>query len=124
MRRITSLGGKADLVIALVLMAFWAWVYVRVWRRRRRLPGSWLIEDVRQFDGKAPDELVTIGRFRNPLDAEVHRVRLQSAGMDCSLMGDILGRTRGPELGIPFVIPTELRVRHEDAQRALDALRG
>jgi hypothetical protein len=119
------LNRSISLILILLLVVFEVWACVRVWRNRRNSPGPsyWLVEDVRQFDGKPTDELVTIGRFRNPLDAEAHRLRLETAGIDCSLLGDILARTRGPEMGIPFVIPTELRVRAEDAQRALDELR-
>jgi hypothetical protein len=100
------------------------YAYIRAWRKRGRLPGSWLVEDMAAFSGKLPDEPVTVGRFRNFLDAEANHVRLEASGIDSTVFGEQVVRSM-PYLQIapPMLFPVELRVRARDAERALEALR-
>jgi hypothetical protein len=110
-------------IVIMASTALSLWVYVRAWRRRGRLPGSWLVDDITPFTGKSADEPVTIGRFRNYLDAEAHHIRLESVGIESTVFGERVVRSM-PYLQIapPMLFPVELRVRAKDAQRALEAL--
>jgi hypothetical protein len=94
---------------------FWMWALISLWKRRRRRHDSreWLAQDAAQFAGLQPNELVTIGRFVSPLDASNCRIRLESLGIDAVVFGEMIPGYRGS---------VDLRVRAEDAERALAAL--
>jgi hypothetical protein len=101
------------------------WVFVRIGRNGWQSPGLnyWLLERFALSPGQDPDEVVTIGWYRNYLPAEVHRIRLECMDVPCVLFGTIISRVYSYiQFGYPIVIPVELRVRAQDAQRALEAL--
>jgi hypothetical protein len=68
--------------------------------------------------GNDPDALVTIGRFIDPLAAEVARSRLESAGLSCFVQGGGLGSL----LPTATVYPILLQVRAADADAAAGLL--
>lgn len=61
-------------------------------------------------------KVVTIAEFNEPLEAEMARMRLQSAGLDVFLSGEN-ARIMEPGLG-----PLQLQVRAEDAEDAMAIL--
>ena len=68
--------------------------------------------------GADPDELVTVGRYRDPIEAELARGQLESDGLACYLQG--LGP--GSLLPTATVYPILLQVRAADADRAREIL--
>ena len=58
------------------------------------------------------DEVVTVARFTEPLEAEMARLRLESAGIETFLSGEN-ARIMEPGLG-----PLQLQVRADDATDA------
>ena len=68
--------------------------------------------------GDDPDDLVTIGRFIDPIAAELARSRLESDGLTCFVQGGGLGSL----LPTATVFPILLQVRAADAQRAAEVL--
>jgi len=63
-------------------------------------------------DIKMADDVVTIAEFNEPLEAEMARLRLQSAGIEVFLSGEN-ARIMEPGLG-----PLQLQVAGEDAEDA------
>ena len=68
--------------------------------------------------GGAEDDLVTVGRFLDPIGAQVARSRLESDGLTCFVQGGGLGSL----LPTATVFPILLQVRAEDSGRALEIL--
>ena len=66
----------------------------------------------------APDGLVTIGRFIDPLAAQFARSRLESDGLTCFVLGDGLGSL----LPTATLFPILLQVAAVDAGRAAEIL--
>ena len=64
------------------------------------------------------DDLVTVGRFIDPIAAEFARSRLESDGLTCFVQGGGLGSL----LPTATVFPILLQVRAEDADRAAEIL--
>jgi len=62
--------------------------------------------------------LVTVGTFLTHIDADLARSALEAAGIESMIVSDDCGGVR-PHLWMAGV---ELRVRDEDAQRALEIL--
>jgi hypothetical protein len=65
-----------------------------------------------------PDELVTVGRFIDPIAAEFARSRLESDGLTCFVQGGGLGSL----LPTATVYPILLQVHAADAGRASEIL--
>ena len=65
-----------------------------------------------------PDDLVTIGRFIDPIAAELARSRLESDGLICFVQGGGLGSL----LPTATVFPILLQVRAADVDRAAEIL--
>ena len=65
-----------------------------------------------------PDDLVTVGRFIDPMAAELARGRLESDGLICFVQGGGLGSL----LPTATVFPILLQVRAADTGRALEIL--
>jgi len=65
-----------------------------------------------------PDDLVTIGRFIDPIAAEFARSRLDADGLTCFVQGGGLGSL----LPTATVFPILLQVRAADADRATEIL--
>jgi hypothetical protein len=72
---------------------------------------------MRSADGD-PDDLVTVGRFIDPIAAEFARSRLESDGLSCFVQGGGLGSL----LPTATVFPILLQVRGADADRAAEIL--
>ncbi len=68
--------------------------------------------------GADPDDLVTIGRFIDPIAAEFARSRLEADGLTCFIQGGGLGSL----LPTATVFPILLQVRMADADRAAEIL--
>lgn len=68
--------------------------------------------------GDDPDELVTIGRFIDPVAAQLARSRLESDGLTCFVQGGGLGSL----LPTATMFPILLQVRAADAERAGEIL--
>ena len=68
--------------------------------------------------GDDPDDLVTIGRFIDPIAAEFARSRLESDGLTCFVQGGGLGSL----LPTATIFPILLQVRAADADRATEIL--
>jgi hypothetical protein len=68
--------------------------------------------------GGDPDELVTVGRYRDPIAAEFDRSRLEADGLACFVQGGGLGSL----LPTATVYPILLQVRADDATRAREIL--
>ena len=64
------------------------------------------------------DDLVTVGRFINAIEAEFARSRLESDGLACFVQGGGLGSL----LPTATVFPILLQVRAGDAARAAEIL--
>lgn len=71
-----------------------------------------------RFPGDDPDDLVTVGRFIDPIAAEFARSRLESDGLICFVQGGGLGSL----LPTATVFPILLQVRVADADRAAEIL--
>jgi hypothetical protein len=65
-----------------------------------------------------PDDLVTVGRFIDPVAAEFARSRLEADGLTCFIQGGGLGSL----LPTATVFPIRLEVRAADAGRAAEIL--
>jgi hypothetical protein len=65
-----------------------------------------------------PDELVTVGRFIDPMAAEFARSRLEADGLTVFLQGGGLGAL----LPTATVFPIRLQVAARDAARAAEIL--
>lgn len=68
--------------------------------------------------GADPDELVTVGRYIDPVAARFDRSRLEADGLTCFLQGEGLGAL----LPTATVYPILLQVRAADAARAAEIL--
>ena len=68
--------------------------------------------------GNDPDELVTIGRFIDPIAAELARSRLEADGLTCFVQGGGFGSL----LPTATVYPILLQVRAGDIDRAVEIL--
>lgn len=68
--------------------------------------------------GGDPDELVTVGRYIEPIAAQLARGRLESDGLTCFVQGGGLGSL----LPTATVFPILLQVRAADAERAAEIL--
>jgi hypothetical protein len=68
--------------------------------------------------GGDPDQLVTVGRYLDPLAAQFDRSRLEADGLACFLQGEGLGTL----LPTTTVYPILLQVRAADAARAAEIL--
>ena len=66
----------------------------------------------------APDDLVTVGRFIDPVAAQFARSRLESDGLVCFVQGGGIGSL----LPTATVFPILLQVRVADAERAAELL--
>ena len=71
-----------------------------------------------QPPGDDPDDLVTIGRFIDPLAAQFARSRLESDGLTCFVQGGGLGSL----LPTATLYPILLQVSASDADRAAEVL--
>ncbi len=72
------------------------------------------------FEGDAepipPEGLVIVGRFENPLEAQIAKGVLESAGVDCFLVGENVNNL------LPAAFRVRLQVRVEDEAAALELL--
>jgi hypothetical protein len=68
--------------------------------------------------GEDPDGLLTVGRYIDPIAAELARSRLESDGLECYLQGLGLGSL----LPTGTFFPILLQVRAADAERAREIL--
>ena len=68
--------------------------------------------------GADPDDLVTVGRFIDPIAAQFARSRLESDGLICFVQGGGLGSL----LPTTIVFPILLQTRAADADRAAEIL--
>jgi hypothetical protein len=68
--------------------------------------------------GDDPDDLVTVGRFIDPVAAEFARSRLEADGLTCFIQGGGLGSL----LPTATMFPIRLEVRAADAERAAEIL--
>jgi hypothetical protein len=75
------------------------------------------VTGVRSADGD-PDDLVTVGRFIDPIAAQFARSRLESDGLTCFVQGGGLGSL----LPTATVFPILLQVRAADVDRAAEIL--
>ena len=71
------------------------------------------------FEGDAeptpPEGLVTVGRFEDPLEAQMAKGMLESAGVDCFLVGENVNNL----LGAAFRVRLQVRMEDEAAAREL-----
>jgi hypothetical protein len=71
------------------------------------------------FEGDAeptpPEVLATVGRFEDPLEAQMAKGMLESAGVDCFLVGENVNNL----LGAAFRVRLQVRVEDEAAAREL-----
>ena len=72
----------------------------------------------RRAAGGDPDDLVTVGRYLDPVAAQFDRSRLEADGLACFVQGGGLGSL----LPTATVFPILLQVRAADAARAADIL--
>jgi len=74
------------------------------------------------FDGDPepapPEGLVTVARFEDPVEAQMARGMLESAGVECFLVGENVNNL----LGAAFRVRLQVRVEDEGAARELLAL--
>jgi hypothetical protein len=73
-----------------------------------------------RFEGDAeprpPEGLVTVGRFRDPTEAQMARGMLEAAGIETFLVGENVNQL------IPSAFRVWLQVRLEDEETALELL--
>ena len=62
------------------------------------------------------DGAVTVGRFESPLEAQMAKGMLESAGVDCSLVGENVNHL------LPAAFRVRLQVRVEDEQAARELM--
>jgi hypothetical protein len=71
------------------------------------------------FEGDAEptplDRLSTVGRFEDPLEAQMAKGMLESAGVECSLVGENVNNL----LGAAFRVRLQVRAEDEAAAREL-----
>jgi hypothetical protein len=71
------------------------------------------------FDGDTeptpPEGLVTVGRFEDPLEAQMAKGMLESAGVECFLVGENVNNL----LQAAFRVRVQVRVEDEGAAREL-----
>jgi Putative prokaryotic signal transducing protein len=74
------------------------------------------------FEGDAeptpPEGLATVGRFESPVEAQIAKGMLESAGVECFLVGENVNNL----LGAAFRV--RLQVRVEDEAEARELLAG
>jgi hypothetical protein len=74
------------------------------------------------FDGDPepapPEGLMTVARFEDPVEAQMARGMLESAGVECFLVGENVNNL----LGAAFRVRLQVRVEDESAARELLAL--
>jgi hypothetical protein len=63
-----------------------------------------------------PEGMVTVGRFESPLEAQMARGMLESAGVDCSLVGENVNNL------MQAAFKVRLQVRQEDETAARELL--
>lgn len=63
-----------------------------------------------------PEGLVIVGRFESPLEAQMAKGLLESAGVDCFLVGENVNNL------LPAAFRVCLQVREEDEAAALDLM--
>jgi hypothetical protein len=72
------------------------------------------------FEGDAdptpPDGLVTVGRFEDPTEAQMAKGMLESAGLDCFLVGENVNNL------MPAAFGVRLQVKAEDESAARELL--
>lgn len=66
-----------------------------------------------------PDELKSVASFTHVVEAELAKIRLESAGIRAVLANEIIARSAGPLLSI---YPVLVQVREEDEGKALEIL--
>jgi hypothetical protein len=73
-----------------------------------------------RFEGDAeptpPEGLVTVGRFQDPVEAQMARGMLEAAGIETFLVGESANQLLSPAFRV------RLQVRVEDEEAALDLL--
>ncbi len=74
----------------------------------------WFHPSRRQYE---PDDLVTIAEFRNPTDANLWKMRLESMGVRCVLQNENVQRLVNP-VGAMDLAPIQLQVMGCDVGRA------
>ena len=65
----------------------------------------------------APQGLVTVGRFENPMEAQMARGLLESSGIECFMVGENANQL----LASTFRVRLQVRVEDEDTALALIA---
>lgn len=65
----------------------------------------------------ANDELVTIGKFLAPTEAQIAKGMLEAAGIECFLQGENANNM------LALAFRSRLRVRREDAEAAFELLK-
>jgi hypothetical protein len=72
------------------------------------------------FEGDAeptpPDGLVTVGRFEDPMEAQMAKGMLESAGVECFLVGENVNNL------MPAAFRVRLQVKLEDEPATLELL--
>ena len=63
----------------------------------------------------APEGLVIVGRFEDPVEAQMAKGMLESAGVECFLVGENVNNL----LGAAFRVRLQVRVEDEAAAREL-----
>ena len=63
----------------------------------------------------APEGMVTVGRFESPVEAQMAKGMLESAGVDCALVGENVNRL----LQAAFRVRLQVRAEDETAAREL-----
>ena len=63
----------------------------------------------------APEGMVTVGRFESPVEAQMAKGMLESAGVDCALVGENVNRL----LQAAFRVRLQVRAEDEAAAREL-----
>ena len=98
---------------------FWA---VARYRRRRQAgikTGDFYVEDQLDTTALPPDEFVTIAHFAGFYDAEMARLKLESEGIECTILGGSeVAKSRSLLLGQGI----QLQVKPADASRAAESL--
>ena len=64
----------------------------------------------------APEGMVTVGRFESPVEAQMAKGMLESAGVECFLVGENVNRLSQAAFRV------RLQVREEDQAAALEML--